>query len=78
VVANGGYREHPSVGGGRTILKSDTFTSDICFIDSAHGTLMERQDLKRNALVSMRHLAVGASGRVLVGGQGTADTADED
>jgi hypothetical protein len=70
VVANGGFREHPAVGGGRTPLDLDRMRSSITTVDAATGDLLEEHVLPaRWRHVSLRHLDVTADGLVVVGGQ---------
>lgn len=77
-VANGGYREHPAVGDGRTILNPETYQSDVCLIDSRHGSLIERYEIRTRERVSFRHLAIADGNRIVVGAQGLRTTADTD
>lgn len=78
VVANGGYKEHPAVGAGRTILNPDTYQSDLCLIDRRHGALIERYEFPTAERVSFRHLAVAGGNRIVVGAQGSQTAHDKD
>lgn len=69
VVANGGYREHPDLGGGRRILNAETFRTSLVYLDMKTGDLLERHDLPANSRVSLRHLDIGRNGLVVLGAQ---------
>ncbi len=69
VVANGGLREHPDIGGGRRVLNPDQFVASVAYIDCRTGDLLERQVLGSPGAVSMRHLDVGRDDTVIIGAQ---------
>ncbi len=69
VVANGGYREHPDLGGGRRILNAGTFRTSLVYLDMKTGDLLERHDLPDHSQVSFRHLDIGRNGLVVLGAQ---------
>lgn len=68
VVANGGLETHPA--SGRQILNLAEMKPSLCYIDVVTGDLLEKVELPA-ALhqLSIRHLAVGASDRVVFGCQ---------
>ena len=69
VVANGGLREHPDIGGGRRILNPDAIETTLAYIDLGTGALLERHDLGATGTLSLRHLDVARDGTVIVGAQ---------
>jgi hypothetical protein len=69
VVANGGLREHPDIGGGRRILNPDTIETTLAYIDLGSGALLERHDIGALGTLSLRHLDVARDGTVIVGAQ---------
>ena len=69
VVANGGLREHPDIGGGRRILNPDAIETTLAYIDLRTGSLLERHDLGAAGTLSLRHLDVARDGTVIVGAQ---------
>jgi uncharacterized protein len=69
VVANGGLREHPDVGGGRRVLNPDAIETTLAYIDVGTGALLERHDLGKSGALSLRHLDVARDGTVIVGAQ---------
>jgi hypothetical protein len=69
VVANGGLREHPDIGGGRRILNPDAIETTLAYIDLRTGALLERHDLGAAGTLSLRHLDVARDGTVIVGAQ---------
>jgi hypothetical protein len=69
VVANGGLREHPDIGGGRRILNPDAIETTLAYIDLRTGTLLERHDLGAADKLSLRHLDVARDGTVIIGAQ---------
>ena len=69
VIVNGGLREHPDIGAGRRILNLDAIATSLAYVDTATGDLLERHDIKAGAALSLRHLAVGRDGTVVLGAQ---------
>ena len=69
VVANGGLREHPDIGGGRRILNPDAIETTLAYIDLRTGALLERHDLGAIGTLSLRHLDVARDGTVIIGAQ---------
>jgi hypothetical protein len=69
VVANGGYREHPDLGGGRRILNPDAVETSIAYIDPTTGDLIERHHLEAPGQISLRHLDIGEGDVVVIGAQ---------
>jgi hypothetical protein len=69
VVANGGLREHPDIGGGRRILNPDAIETTLAYIDLSSGALLERHDLGATGTLSLRHLDVARDGTVIIGAQ---------
>ncbi len=76
VVANGGLREHPDIGGGRRILNPGAIETTLAYIDVGTGALLERHDLGASGALSLRHLDVARDGTVIVGAQLTSGAAD--
>ena len=70
VIAVGGIETHPDIGHGRTKLNIATMSPALVYINTKSGDLLEKHELpsKRHKL-SLRHLAVGTSRTVIVGGQ---------
>jgi uncharacterized protein len=72
IVANGGIRTNPETG--REKLDLDTMISSLTRIDLAHGTITESVALpKAMKLLSLRHLAIDATGAVWFGAQWEGD-----
>ncbi|MEZ5843166.1 MAG: DUF1513 domain-containing protein [Hyphomicrobiaceae bacterium] len=69
VVANGGLREHPDIGGGRRVLNPDAVETSLVYIDPRSGDLVERHDLPGTSQLSLRHLDVGAGDTIVLGAQ---------
>ena len=69
VVANGGLKEHPDIGGGRRVLKPEAVETSLVYIDVASGQLLERHDLPAASRLSLRHLDVDEKGTVVIGAQ---------
>jgi len=69
VVANGGLREHPDIGGGRRILNPDAIETTLAYVDLRTGALLERHDLGTAGTLSLRHLDVARDGTVIIGAQ---------
>lgn len=69
VVANGGLREHPDIGGGRRILNPETIETTLAYVDLSSGAVIERHDLGLIGALSLRHLDVACDGTVIVGAQ---------
>lgn len=68
-VANGGLREHPDIGGGRRVLNLDAIETSLVYIDAASGDLLDRHVIECGSGISLRHLAVGRDGTVVLGAQ---------
>lgn len=67
-VANGGILTHPDTG--RTKLNLNTMKSNIAFIDSENGELIEFHETPSNfQKLSLRHMAVDRTQKVWLGGQ---------
>ena len=67
-IANGGIETHPD--SGRTKLNIASMEPSICFVDSHTGDLIVRHRLASGPdQLSLRHIAVTASGDVWFGGQ---------
>jgi hypothetical protein len=69
VVANGGLREHPDIGGGRRVLNAGAIESSIAYVNLKTGELVERHVLGGPGTLSLRHLDVGRDDRVVIGAQ---------
>ncbi|MEO1609749.1 MAG: DUF1513 domain-containing protein [Pseudomonadota bacterium] len=70
VVAIGGIETHPEVGHGRTKLNIATMSPSLVYIHAKSGDLIEKHELPSNIhKLSLRHLGVGVSRTVIVGGQ---------
>ncbi len=75
-VANGGIHTHPDYP--RAKLNLPTMEPSLCFIDSRTGALQRRLVLARALrFLSLRHLAVGASGEVAIAMQYEGPAGDE-
>lgn len=71
-VANGGIETHPDFG--RTKLNLSSMQSNLAWIDRDSGGLIAIHDLPPELhQLSLRHLAMGAGGKVWVGGQYQGD-----
>lgn len=68
VVANGGYQEHPDLGGGRRILNPDSVETSLAYLDPATSDLIECHALPKGRL-SLRHVGVAHDGTLVLGGQ---------
>ena len=66
VVANGGLKTHPH--SGRNVLNLPTMESNLSYIDSKTGALLERH-VPPDSKMSIRHLAISGSDRVVFGVQ---------
>ena len=76
VIANGGIETHPEVGAGRTPLNLATMQPSIAYVDRETGDLIERHQLgASDRQMSLRHLDIGADGKVVIGGQFKGDQA---
>src|SRR5262245_13931296 len=72
IVANGGIRTNPETG--REKLDLDMMASSLTRIDLVHGTITESVALpKALQLLSLRHLAIDATGAVWFGAQWEGD-----
>ncbi|MEO1609740.1 MAG: DUF1513 domain-containing protein [Pseudomonadota bacterium] len=70
VIAVGGIETHPDIGHGRTKLNIATMSPALVYINTKSGDLLEKHELPRKQhKLSLRHLAVGTSRTVIVGGQ---------
>lgn len=70
VVANGGMREHPGVGGGRDIINFGALEPSIAYVDTRTGDLLELQwPESTSGALSLRHLDVAPDGTVVIGCQ---------
>ncbi|MGF1649310.1 MAG: DUF1513 domain-containing protein [Hyphomicrobiaceae bacterium] len=70
VVANGGIETHPDIGGGREKLNLPTMEPSLAYIDSVTGDLIESHRLPADlSRLSLRHLAIGAGARTVIGSQ---------
>lgn len=69
VVANGGLREHPDLGGGRRILNLEAIATSLVYIDAATGDLLERHRIASGGQLSLRHLDVGHKDMIVLGAQ---------
>lgn len=69
VVANGGLREHPDIGGGRRVLNPGAIETSIAYVNLETGDLIERHVLGKPGTLSLRHLDVGRDDRVVIGAQ---------
>ena len=69
VVANGGLREHPDIGGGRRVLNLDGIETSLVYIDAATGDLLERHVIGAGGALSLRHLEIGRDSTVVLGAQ---------
>jgi hypothetical protein len=69
VIANGGLREHPDLGGGRRVLNPGAIETSLAYVDPHTGDLLERHVLGGSGTLSLRHLDVGSDDTVVVGAQ---------
>jgi hypothetical protein len=69
VVANGGLREHPDIGGGRRVLNLGAIETSIAYVHLETGDLLERHVLGKPGMLSLRHLDVGRNDGVVIGAQ---------
>lgn len=69
VVANGGLREHPDIGGGRRVLNLNAIETSLVYIDPATGDLLERHVAGASGRLSLRHLGIGGDDTVVLGAQ---------
>ena len=76
VVANGGFIEHPDIGGGRRIINPDAVETTLAYIELRSGALLERHDLGAPGTLSLRHLDVARDGTVVIGAQLTGTAGD--
>lgn len=63
-VANGGIRTDPSLP--RARLDLDSFESDVALLDAASGTALSRRALEGEQALSLRHLALDATGALYI------------
>jgi hypothetical protein len=78
VIANGGIATHPDQGGGREPLNPADMEPSLVYADLRNGDLLEKHALPDEfRKTSIRHLDIGASGRIIIGCQLTGrDLAD--
>ncbi|MGD9805213.1 MAG: DUF1513 domain-containing protein [Hyphomicrobiaceae bacterium] len=69
VVANGGLREHPDIGGGRRVLNLEAVETSLAYIDVTTGALLEKHAIPAGGALSLRHLEVGENNTVVLGAQ---------
>lgn len=69
VVANGGLREHPDIGGGRRVLNPGAIETSIAYLHLDTGELLDRHVLGKPGKLSLRHLDVGRGDQVVIGAQ---------
>jgi hypothetical protein len=69
VIANGGLREHPDIGGGRRVLNAGAIETSVAYVHLETGDLLERHVLGNPGTLSLRHLDVGRDNRVVIGAQ---------
>lgn len=70
VIANGGLATHPDFGRGREPLDLAAMDPSLSYVDLRHGDLIEKHALPKDLHeVSLRHLDIGAGGRVVIGCQ---------
>jgi hypothetical protein len=69
IIANGGLREHPDLGGGRRVLNPGAIETSLAYVGPRTGDLLERHVLGGPGTLSLRHLDVGSDDTVVVGAQ---------
>lgn len=69
VIANGGLREHPDMGGGRRVLNLDAIETSLVYVDIRSGALLEKHVIPAGGALSLRHLEVGQNDTVVLGAQ---------
>lgn len=70
VIANGGLATHPDFGRGREPVNLAAMDPSLSYVDLRDGKLIEKHALPNDLHeVSLRHLDIGAGGRVVIGCQ---------